>query len=111
MILPVNSSRGRAAPSTSAVRDCFAGEPVGVPLSLSRLSRAAISLNVGNLEGERILAMLAAGDDVIPPILEHDDVEGIAFSSCLFGVSIVRSGILRMLVEVIASFAFGWPAL
>ena len=71
------------------------GDEPGVDASLSRLRRAAMSLRVGILDGDR------AG-----PSLEGEaeqEAVGIAFSSCKTdcGESIIRIGSLRMLAVVI----------
>lgn len=72
MILPVSSSLGLATspPAPLVASTVVAGAGGGCPLagellgvvSLSLLSRAAISLSVGSFEGERILPKLVAAD-------------------------------------------------
>lgn len=61
------------------------GEPLlGLMDSLSRFNRAAMSLSVGNLEGERVRPIEPKVEAVAATWLEQKD-EGMAFSSCCDG--------------------------
>ncbi|KAI3481857.1 hypothetical protein L1887_55506 [Cichorium endivia] len=83
VILPVSSSLGRAA-SAGLASACLAGDVVGVAASLSRLSRAAMSLSVGILLGDRVCADLVTreGETEAAAWRAHMPA-GMAFSSCV----------------------------
>lgn len=73
------------------------GEDAGVDSSLSRLRRAAMSLSVGILEGERVCTTLEGEAE--------QEAVGIVFSSCANDCceSMIRMGSLRMLLVAMTS--------